>query len=250
MGAPRETATYPPLNTLKPVTEGVWIVDGPTIPFGPPGLKMPFPTRMTVFRLNDGGLFVHSPTHMTEDLRAEMDALGPVRYIVAPNRIHYWWVPFWRAAYPEAEIWMAPRIREQAGGHIDFPTREITGESGYPWDAEIRTLPISGSFMTEVEFFHIGSRTLVLTDFIENFEAEKLNWWRRIMARLGGVLAPHGSMPRDMRLTFAKQRPALKQAVETMIGWTPERVIIAHGWWFERDGTTALKRSFDWLLDG
>ena len=74
MGAPRETATYPPLNTLKPVTEGVWIVDGPTIPFGPPGLKMPFPTRMTVFRLNDGGLFVHSPTHMMEDLRAGMDA--------------------------------------------------------------------------------------------------------------------------------------------------------------------------------
>ncbi|WP_295810745.1 DUF4336 domain-containing protein [uncultured Nitratireductor sp.] len=242
-------ATYPPLNTLKPITEAVWIVDGPTIRFGPPGLRMPFPTRMTIVRLGDGGLFVHSPTHLTKDLRAELQALGPVRFIVAPNRIHYWWVPSWRIAYPEAEIWLAPRIREQAGEHIAFPTREIAGESGYPWDPEIRTLPIEGSFMTEVEFFHITSRTLVLTDFIENFEPRKLNWWRRIVARLGGVLAPHGAMPRDMRLTFSRQRPALKRAVETMIGWAPERVIIAHGRWFERDGQAILQRSFNWLLD-
>ncbi len=248
MGAHEETATYPPLNTLKPVTENLWIVDGPTIPFGPPGLKMPFPTRMTIIRLRGGGLFVHSPTHMTEDLRAAVETLGPVRFIVAPNRIHYWWVPVWRAAFPDAEIWMAPRIREQAGGHIDFPTRELTDENGYPWDDEIRTLPVAGSFMTEVEFFHIESRTLILTDFVENFEPQKLNWWRRIMARLGGVLAPQGAMPRDMRLTFASQRPALKRAVETMIGWGPERVIIAHGRWFERDGAEALKRAFSWLL--
>ena len=40
-------ATYPPLNTLKAVAPDLWIVDGPTIPFGAmPGLKVPFPTRM------------------------------------------------------------------------------------------------------------------------------------------------------------------------------------------------------------
>jgi len=32
----------PPLNTLKLVTTGVWIVDGPSIRFGPPLLKLPF----------------------------------------------------------------------------------------------------------------------------------------------------------------------------------------------------------------
>jgi len=72
---------------------------------------------------------------------------------------------------------------------------------------------------------------------------------RRCLCRLAGALSPHGGMPRDMRLTFRKHRPALKSALETMIAWNPERVIIAHGRWFDNDGVRALKRSFAWLLD-
>lgn len=250
MSGPVHPMAYPPLNTLKPVAEDLWIVDGPVIRFGMPWPKMPFPTRMTIIRLSDGGLFVHSPTHLTEDLRAEVDALGPVRFIIGPNRIHYWWIPYWHAAYPQAAVWLAPRIHEQARGHIDFPTREITGATGYPWDAEIATLPVTGSFMTEVAFFHRASRTLVLTDFIENFEPGRMSWWMRLLTRIGGVSDPDGRMPRDMRLTFAKQRPALKAAVRTMIGWAPERVIIAHGRWYRRDGTRELERAFRWLLGG
>ena len=50
---------------------------------------MPFPTRMTVVRLASGGLWLHSPTQISDGLRAELDALGPVRHLVSPNRIHY-----------------------------------------------------------------------------------------------------------------------------------------------------------------
>src|SRR3546814_1093127 len=90
--------------------------------------------------------------------------------------------------------------------------------------------------MTEVEFFHPASRTLVLTDFIENFERDKLgSWWMRWLTRLGGVQDPHGSMPRDMRRTFVRQRPQLKAAVERMLTWEPERIVLAHGRWYEHD---------------
>ncbi len=244
-----EEQTYPPLNTLKPVAENIWIVDGPLIDFGPMFLKMQFPTRMVVARLKDG-LFIHSPTPLTDELKTQVETLGPIRWIVGPNRIHYWWLPDWYNAFPEAEIWLAPRIREHAGGHINFSTKEISEEIGYPWDAEIHTLPVSGSYMTEVEFFHIASRTLILTDFIENFELAKVQggWLKKILMQWGGVAAPDGSMPRDMRLTFKKQQPQLKSAIEKMIGWAPERIIIAHGRWFEKNGTAELKRAFNWLL--
>ena len=33
-----------------------------------------------------------------------------------------------------------------------------------------------------------------------------------------------------------------------MIDWDPERVILAHGRWFERDGAAELKRAFGWVL--
>lgn len=241
--------TYPPLNTLKPVAENVWIVDGPSIRFGMPWPKMPFSTRMTIFRLKDKKLFIHSPTPLTDSLKAEIENIGKVSHIVGPNRIHYWWIPEWRDAFPKADVWLAPRIREQAGDRIDFDAPELTSETGYPWDDEIETLPVAGSFMTEVEFFHPSSRTLVLTDFIENFEPKKLGWRWRWLARLGGVVDPDGAMPRDMRMTYSKQKPQLKAAVEKMIAWDPERIILAHGRWYEREGAAELERAFRWLLD-
>jgi hypothetical protein len=244
-------ACYPPLNTPKPIATDAWIVDGPLIRFGLPWPKMPFPTRMTLLRLDNGDLFVHSPTPLTDALRAEVAAIGTPRWIVGPNRIHYWWIPEWRRAYPDAAVNLAPRIREQSRGRIDFDALPLAAADGYPWDGAISTLPVAGSFMTEVEFFHHPGRTLVLTDFIENFEPARLGaWWMRWLTRIGGVQDPRGAMPRDMRRTFAGQRAQLKEAVERMLAWQPERIVIAHGRWYERDGTAELRRAFAWLLEG
>ena len=254
--------TYPPINRLKAVADDVWIVDGPVIALNPlnlgwpfaaelPFLRgFPFSTRMTIMRLEGGGLLVHSPTALDGKLKHEVDVLGPVKWLVGPNRIHYWWLPDWHKAYPKAVVYTAPRLREQARGRIDFDTEDLDRDGGYPWDGEVVTLPVPGNFMTEVEFFHKPSRTLVLTDFIENFEPGRFPWWMRWMLYLGGVAKPHGGMPTDMRLTFSKdQKAGLKRAVETMLAWQPERVILAHGDWFERDGGAALRRAFGWLLD-
>ncbi len=38
---------YTPINTVKPVADEVWIVDGPEIRFGMGPCRMSFPTRMT-----------------------------------------------------------------------------------------------------------------------------------------------------------------------------------------------------------
>ncbi len=240
--------TYPPLNVLKPVADNVWIVDGPVIRFGLPWPKMTFPTRMTVVGLAGGDLFIHSPTPVTPELRAEIERHGRPRWIVGPNRIHYWWIPDWRAAFPDADVWLAPGIKEQAGKRIGFAGLALDRERGYPWDREMATLPVAGSYMTEVVFFHRASRTLILTDLIENFEPRKLGVAMRWLTRLGGVQDPHGSMPRDMRMTFSGRSKELRAAVETMIGWNPERVILAHGRWYETDGAQELRRAFRWLL--
>jgi hypothetical protein len=48
---------YEPINVCKPLVGGIGIVDGPLVYMnypGPPFLRMPFPTRMTVVRLATG----------------------------------------------------------------------------------------------------------------------------------------------------------------------------------------------------
>jgi hypothetical protein len=240
--------TYPPLNTLKRVADDVWIVDGPVIRYGVRWLKFRFPTRMTLIRLG-GDLFIHSPTPLAPELRAEIEAVGIPRWIIGPNRIHYWWIPDWHKAYPAASVYLAPRIREQARGRIDFDAASLDRDHGYPWDSEIATLPVPGGYMTEVAFFHRASGTLVLTDLIENFEPGKLrSRLMRWLTRWAGAQDPDGSMPRDLRRTFAEHRPHLRAAVLTMIRWKPQRVILAHGRWYERNGTEELRRAFRWLL--
>jgi hypothetical protein len=245
----QRNATYPPLNTLKTVANDVWIVDGPIIRFGMPWPKMSFPTRMTVIRLSGRRLFVHSPTPLVPELRRQVEAIGAPCWIIGPNRIHYWWIPEWKAGFPDAHVYLAPRIREQAGSHIDFDALTLDPAVGYPWDAEITTLLVAGRYLTEAVFFHHESRTLVLADLIENFEPHKVGRVMRWLSWLGGVRDPDGQMPRDLRVTFAGRKDELRAAVQQMLSWKPERIILAHGRWYERNGAAELRRAFRWLLD-
>jgi hypothetical protein len=239
---------YEPLNTLKPLADNLWIVDGPLIPFGPSWLSVQFPTRMTVIRFLDGSLFIHSPTTLTDQLQAEISKTGTPRWLVAPNRLHYWWVGDWKRRYYNATAFLAPKVDKQARDRINFQYETLEKSTGYPWDASVETLPIEGSYLTEYAFFHRASQTLILTDLIQNFEARKLHsLLLRVVTQIGGVQYPNGGMPRDMRLTFSKAN--LRKAIETMIGWNPVRVIFSHGRFYESHGKDQLQRAFSWLLE-
>lgn len=242
--------TYEPTGVLKPVAEGVWIVDGPVIGFGYLGMEFPFPTRMTIARLADGGLWVHSPTELSPALKSEVDALGRVRYLIAPNRIHYWWMEKWVAAYPDAMTYAAPGVREQArrnGRFADY-NADLAADGEYPWSRDFKMLLVAGSYLTEAVFFHNATRTLVITDLIQNYEREKIaNPFFRVMSRLSGAVDPDGKMPLDLRSTFFRHRKQMAAAVRTMISWQPQRIIIAHGRWYGENAEAELKRAFRWL---
>ena len=242
--------TYEPTGTLKPVTDGVWIVDGPVIGFGYLGLKFPFPTRTTILRLSDGGLWVHSPTELRPSLKSEMGALGRVRHLVAPNRIHYWWLEEWVAAYPDAMTYAAPGVRKQARSHGRFADYhvDLVEDGENPWSGEIEMLLVPGGYLSEAVFFHVATRTLVMTDLIQNYEREKIaNPFFRFMTGLAGAADPDGKMPLDLRSTFFMHRKQMAEAVRRMISWQPQRIIIAHGRWYEENAVAELKRAFRWL---
>ncbi|HAI32679.1 MAG TPA: DUF4336 domain-containing protein, partial [Thalassospira sp.] len=131
--------TYAPLDTPKQIAPDVWIVDGPVIGFQYAGLKLPFPTRMTIIRLNSGKLFVHSPIRLNETLRAKVDALGEVSYLIASNTIHYAGVPDWQKAYPDAKAFCAPGVIKRAksvGISVDFDA-ELADTPEPEWANEI-----------------------------------------------------------------------------------------------------------------
>jgi hypothetical protein len=240
--------TYPPLFALKPVAREVWIVDGPEIDF----YRMPFPTRMTVVRLASGDLWLHSPIAFSADLLEALQELGPIRHLVAPNWIHYAHLPDWADALPGAETWVAPGVEARAKGRgVTLRVDHRLGDAAPSvWAGEMDQMIVAGSRLhREAVFFHRASRTLILTDLIENFEAAKLPWHLRIVTKVAGNQHPDGSMPRDLRLTYDKD--ALATAVRRMIAWAPERIVIAHGRWYRGRAVAELRRAFRFLdLDG
>jgi hypothetical protein len=240
---------YAPLNVLKPIAGNVWVVDGPEIRMRYFVGSMPFPTRMTVIRLRDGSLWLHSPTAWDEALSEALAEIGRVRFLVAPNRLHYWWIGDWKTRFPEARSYAAPGVRKDARERFQGFDAELLDEAPPEWGGEIAPMPLVGGYMTELEFFHRPTGTLVLTDMIENFELGRVTCRRlRALMRFGGVADPYGSTPRDLRLTFWGRRAAARRAVEEMLSWRPERVLLAHGRCYLANADAELRRAFRWLL--
>src|SRR3546814_16571211 len=80
-----------------------------------------------------------------------------------------------------------------------------------------------GGIVSEVDFFHYPSRTLVLTDLIENIEPRRVkNILYRWLIRLGGAADPDSKAPRDMQWSFRKHRAEVPPAAARLIGWSPE----------------------------
>lgn len=215
-----------------------------------PGISIPFPTRMVVVRLGSGELFLWSPTELTERLRSQIEALGPVRHLVSPNKLHYVHIAAWKATYPEAIVWASPGVRERAASHhveVSFD-RDLVDEPDPAWRGDLDQLVFRGSrFMEEVVFFHRKTRTLILADMIENFEPEKVGGVYGLLVRLFGVADPDGKLPIDGRLTFLGRKRQARSSFERILAWQPEKVIIAHGRWYDRAGTAELHRAFRWL---
>lgn len=238
---------YLPINILKPVDDDIWIVDGEVIDF----YGTPFTTRMTIVRLENGDLFCHSPIRLTDQLKQQLAALGVVKHLVSPNWIHYAYIPDWAKAFPDTISWASPNVRKRAKKYkVDITFDHDLGESPeLPWQGQIDQLIARGSFMhEEVVFFHESSRTLIITDLIENFESEKIPFFFRQLAKLAGILDPDGKAPIDMRFSFIAGRKKLKHAVEKMISWNPEKIILAHGRWHQENAVEELKRAFRWVL--
>ncbi|MEH2513106.1 hypothetical protein V1291_004460 [Nitrobacteraceae bacterium AZCC 1564] len=239
---------YEPLGQLKPVADDVWIVDGPEIRFRYYLLRIPFPTRMTVVRLPAGAMWIHSPVPLTDELARAITRIGPVSHLVAPNTIHYWWVGEWKRRFPDAQVWAVSRLDPGAKERMP-PHTVLNSEPPREWNGVINQVIVEGTRLMEADFFHRPSRTLVITDMIENFETSRVHSrFYRWLFRLGGVIDPDGMTPSDLRSGFAKQRNQLRDAVKQMIAWQPERLIIAHGRWYPCNAVAELQRAFRWVL--
>ena len=227
----------------RAVAENLWVIDD--LMSLPLGVRMPI--RATVVRLADGALWVHSPTPLTPELAADVEALGPVRDLIAPSRLHHRGLAPWAARFPQARLWAAPGL---AAKRPDIPFAGVLGSGAPPpWAGEVAALPIAGApTFGEVAFFHRASRSLLCADLVFNIR-RPATWMTAFTLTMMGTRGRF-AMSRAWR-RFARDRAALKQSIEQLLAWDFVRVIPAHGEVFDGDGgdaRAATRTALAWML--
>jgi len=220
----------------------MWAVDGPDVD----ALRgFHYPTRMAVIRLTGGDLFVWSPVALNEELRLTVDALGFVRHIVAPNSLHYLFLADWKRTYPDARVYAAPGLREK---RADFAfDADLADGPEAAWAGQIDQVTVPrNAITTEVVFFHAASGTFLFTDLVQHLPAGWFSRWRSLVAKLDLITAREPSVPRKFRLAF-RDRRAARVAVDTILSWPAENVLMAHGTPVKGNGKAVIANAFRWL---
>lgn len=222
---------------LEAIADGVWAAPFPHVYMG-----LHIGTSMTVVRLSDGSLFVHSPIPLDDELKREVDAIGPVAHIVAPSLFHHVYFGDFASAYPEAKTHGAPGLEKKRS---DLTFHAMLGEGGDPaWGDEISALTVDGNALGETVFFHHPSRTLVCADFIQNFDSSE-HWMTRMYLKAAGIHR-RTAISRAVRIMIRDKRKA-RRAVDMAIDWNPERITLAHGRPILANGTEELRNAYRWL---
>jgi short-subunit dehydrogenase len=231
---------------LKQISENIWLYDDTPINAG----GLPLPIRMTVVRLSNGDLLLHSPVRYSPMLRDRLKELGQIKYLLAPNIAHWMFLADWQTAAPDALTFAVPglarrnQVRE-AGVRID---RELDDGTPAEWADDIETVLVKALFFCEVELFDKRSGTLILTDLVQNLDPRIFPAAAQPLAHLLGVTKPDGKAPIYLRLLLHLGGRSVRAAAQRLVGFAPKKVIFAHGDWFDVRASERLRHSLRWLL--
>lgn len=217
---------------LREFAENLWIADGPRVrAFG-----FSFPTRMIVVKLADGSLWINSPIEADAAQMRTLADLGPVKYLVSPTPLHDWRLDAWAKVFPAAERWSMGSDAEH----------KLTGDLPAAWAPDLDRLVFTGSrVLDEAEFLHKPSRTLIFTDFIQQYAVRPGKPLYNAFTKLAGLRG--GGVPPDIRLSFAGNKRKGRESLEKLLAWDFERFIPAHGECIEGDAKGFVRNAFAWL---
>ena len=204
-----------------------------------------FPVRMTIVRMPDNRLWLHSPVAIDDAMAAEINKLGEVAWLVAPNLLHHLYFKKAAARWPSAKTYCSPGLESKRKDIVfDHVLNELPAEWGDAFDM----LRVDGvPKINECVFLHKQSQTLVVTDLVFNI-AEPRGWQSWLLLTMAGVKGRYGQS-RVWRL-FTKDRKAAGRTILQMLNWNFESVVMAHGAVVRSNAKQRTREGLHWMLRG
>lgn len=202
--------------------------------------------RMTVIPLTNGGLLLHSPTRLDPASQEQFQKLGPIVAIVAPSWWHDLYLREYLNAYPDARLYGAPTLLRW---NRSLRSAEFLRDwEPSLWKGEIDQIHVQGIglFLDEIVFYHRPSRSLIVADLLFNL-SEKDAWITRALGSLVIGPFPGCRFARLYRLAVT-DRQRMRSAVERILDWNFEQIIVGHGAVVDKNGKEVFRREFRWLF--
>lgn len=205
---------------------------------------LPITTRMTVVRLPGNQLFIHSPIPMPpgSELLRQVQALGTVAFIVAPNKMHHLFLAACAALFTDAVVYgpqgLAKKRPDLAARLHELPSANLPA-----WLPDLEHLAFQGiPAGNESVWFHRPSATLIVTDLLQ-WMAGDLPWPTRAYAMLTGVRR-RLAVPWTVR-ALVRDRAAAARSAEQLLGWPFTRVVMAHNQVVETDAHAQVAQALE-----
>ena len=232
---------------LREIDTNLWVAEQPLKYFG-----LEVGTRMTVVRFNSDTLMIISPIHAEETIIYQLNQFGKVAYIVAPNLYHHLFVAQFKQIYPDAELWATSGLEEK---FPDLPIdKTFNGEGTFQSLHGIEAVEVIGfntldmagySPLNEWVFFHLESKTLVITDLAYYFDSSSSPVMQLATKLFGGY---QQLRPSFMEKIATRDKVQVKQSIQKILAWDFERVIMAHGSILEQNAKQQFKQGYEWFL--
>lgn len=203
---------------IEKLAENLWRVEG-ALP------NMSLRRVMTVVRMRDGALVIHSAIALEESAMRELEAFGTPSYLIIPNRAHRLDAAAYKARYPNLRVYTPKGAREAVeqvvpvdGGYGNFPHAE---------DVRLEMLHGVGDGEGAMVVQSVDGVTVVLNDAVFNMDKKRDPLGYLFTTVFGSAPGPRVS--RLAKLLFIKDKAALRQDLERYAR-TPKlvRLIVAH----------------------
>jgi hypothetical protein len=198
------------------------------------GFGIDFGRNVTLLRLRDGRLVIHSTAPFMPDDVAAIRGFGEPAWLVEATRMHDTFAREARLALPNVSYLAPGRLK-------GVPTVPLLPPPD-DWNSEIEVLKIDGlRKIDEHAFFHRASRTLVLADLLFHFPPGTRGWPRffiRHVMRLRRLLG----LSLFFRLMI-RDREAFARSMKKLLAWEFAQIVVAHGEPIDRAARSVFVRA-------
>lgn len=223
--------------------------------------------RGTVVRLTTGNTAVFSPTALTNSVRKEVDALGPIKYIVAPDQEHHIFLEEWAKAFPQAKVVgpeTLPELRKKqkytaipdSSWISAIKDKKVTVDEEF--DKEFDIEYVSAHVNKEIVVNHRPTKTLIEADLIFNLPATEQfsksgvsptsGLITRLFVGINNTKDPIWQQRFIWYLASADDRPAFNRSMGIIDNWDFDRIIPCHGDIIQTGGKGIFHKVMAWHL--